>query len=311
MHTKNITPWTHSHAFAAADSGNERRIGIVAIVTAVTMAVEIVAGLAYGSMALLADGWHMGTHVAAMGISLFAYRYARHHAQDPRFTFGTGKVGVLGGYSSAIVLAVVALVMAGESVLRFFTQPVIYFDQAIVVAVAGLVVNLLSALLLRGGAHHHHHHDHGDKDHGHVHDHNFRAAYLHVVADALTSVLAIIALVLAKKLGYIWLDPLMGIVGSALIARWAYGLLKDTGHILLDVAVEQNLLKSIRSVIEAGTTDRVSDLHVWKVGPSDYSAIVSIVSDHSQGANHYRKMLSGIEELSHINVEVNECLENS
>lgn len=304
---RNIAPWLHAHEFAAADGGNERRIGVVAVVTAVTMVVEIVAGFVFGSMALLADGWHMGTHVAALGISLFAYGYARRHTRDPRFTFGTGKVGVLGGFTSAVVLGIVALLMAGESTVRFFTKSVILFDQAIIVAIAGLIINLVSALILRGGGHHHHGHDADGEAHEHVHDHNFTAAYLHVVADALTSVLAIIALVTAKIMGYVWLDPLMGLVGSALIARWAWGLLKDTGHILLDVAVEQDMLKSIRSAIETASVDRVSDLHVWKVGPSDYSAIVSVVSDNPRGPDHYKCLLAGIRDLSHVNVEVHDC----
>jgi len=304
MHTRNITPWLHTHEFAAVDSGNERRITVVAALTAVTMVVEIVAGFICGSMALLADGWHMGTHVAALGISVFTYRYARHHAHDPRFTFGTGKVGVLGGFASAVALAVVALVMAGESVQRFFTRPVIYFDQAIVVAVAGLLVNVVSAVFLRSGSAHEHF---VGSDHGHVHDHNLRAAYLHVVADALTSVLAIAALALAKVSGYVWLDPLMGIVGSTMIARWSYGLLRDTGHILVDAAVEREILQSVRSAIESGNADRVSDLHVWKVGPSDYAAIVSVVSDQPKPTGYYRDLLADIAGLSHVSVELQEC----
>lgn len=308
MHTHNMTPWLHSHEFAAVDGRNERRITVVAAVTALTMVVEVVAGFYCGSMALLADGWHMGTHVAALCISVFAYRYARRNARNPRFTFGTGKVGVLGGFTSAVVLAVVALVMAGESVQRFFTKPVIYFDQAIVVAVAGLLVNVFCAFLLGGGTHHHHGHGSGSK-HEHVHDHNFTAAYVHVVADAFTSVLAIVALVVAKTAGYVWLDPLMGLVGSAMIARWAWGLIRDTGHILLDAAVEPDILRSVRSAIESGSDDRVSDLHVWKVGPSDYAAIVSVVSDKPESSGHYKRLLAGIDGLSHINVEVNQCRE--
>ncbi|MDD5677141.1 MAG: CDF family Co(II)/Ni(II) efflux transporter DmeF [Kiritimatiellae bacterium] len=303
-HTSDIVPWLHTHEFVTVDSGNERRIIIVAVVTAVTMAVEITAGFIFGSMALLADGWHMGTHMAALGISVFAYRYARHHARDLRFTFGTGKVGVLGGFASAVVLAVVAFIMAAESGQRFFKMPVIYFDQAIIVAAAGLLVNLLSAVLLRSGSAHGHI---AGADHGHVHDHNLRAAYFHVLADALTSVLAIIALALAKVLGYLWLDPLMGLVGSALIVRWSYGLLRDTGHILVDAAVEQNLLKCMREAIESGNTDRVCDLHVWNVGPSNYAAIVSVVSDHPKPIEHYKALLAGVKGLSHISVEVNEC----
>jgi len=306
MHTRNITPWLHNHEFAAVDTGNERRIAIVAVVTAVTMVVEIVAGVMCGSMALLADGWHMGTHVAALGISVFAYRYARRHSRDPQFTFGTGKVGVLGGFASAVVLTVVAVAMAGDSVQRFFRMPAIRFDQAIAVAVAGLLVNIVSAVLLRGGAAHRHH---AGPDHGHIHDHNLRAAYVHVASDALTSILAIVALVLAKEFGYTWLDPLMGIVGSAMIARWSFALIRDTGHILVDAAVERETLQAMRSAVESGNGDRVSDLHVWKVGPDDHAAIVSIVSDRPQPADHYKKLLAGVHGLSHISVEVHECRE--
>lgn len=306
MHTRDLGPWRHQHDFAAVDSHNERRISIVTVLTAVTMVVEIVAGLICGSMALLADGWHMGTHVAALGISVLAYRYARRHARDPRFTFGTGKVGVLGGFASAIALAVVALLMAGESVQRFFTRPVIHFDQAIMVAVGGLLVNLISAALLQGRSAE----KHGEgSSHGPVHDHNFRGAYLHVLADALTSVLAISALTLGKVFGYVWLDPLMGLVGSALIAAWSYGLLRDTGHILVDAVPDQGMVQSMRSAIEAGSTDRVSDLHVWKVGPSDYAAIVSIVSDDPKPVEHYRDVLAHIEGVSHLTVEVRQCRE--
>lgn len=303
MHTRDLSQWLHCHDFAAVDSHNEGRISVVTALTAVTMVVEIVAGLIYGSMALLADGWHMGTHVAALGISVLAYRYARRHARDPRFTFGTGKVGVLGGFASAIALAVVALLMAGESVQRFLTRPVIHFDQAILVASAGLLVNLISAALLQAQTHG------GGSNHGQVHDHNFRGAYLHVLADALTSVLAIGALTLGKVFGYVWLDPLMGLVGSVLIAAWSYGLLRDTGHILVDAVPDPGMLQSLRSAIESRSTDRVSDLHVWKVGPSDYAAIVSIVSDDPKPVEHYRRLLSHIEGISHLTVEVSRCQE--
>jgi cation diffusion facilitator family transporter len=303
-HTTNLDPWTHKHEFAVVDEGNERRTLVVVGLTAAMMVVEVGAGFLYGSMALLADGWHMGTHVAALGISVFAYRYARRHARDPRFTFGTGKVGVLGGFASAVALAIVALLMAAESGLRFFTRPAIRFDEAIFVAVVGLAVNVASAAILVGS------HPRGEHSHahgGHRHDPNLRAAYLHVVADAFTSVLAIVALTLAKFLGQSWPDPLMGLVGSGMIARWSYGLLRDTGRILMDGDVEKGLLDSIRSAIEAGGDDRVSDLHVWKVGPSAYAAIVSVVTGSPQRPDHYRGLLAHIKGLSHISIEVHLC----
>jgi cation diffusion facilitator family transporter len=305
MHTENLGPWKHTHEFAVVDAANERRTAIVVGLTAAMMVVEVAAGVLYGSMALLADGWHMGTHVAALGISLFAYRYARRHATDPRFTFGTGKVGVLGGFASAVALAVVALLMAAESVQRFFARPAIRFDEAIIVALIGLAVNVVSAIILGGGRAHDQSHNHSP----HAHDHNLRAAYLHVVADALTSVFAVIALTLGKFLGQVWLDPLMGIVGGAVIARWSYGLLRDTGHILLDAAVQKDLLHSIRSAIESLEDNRLSDLHVWKVGPNSYAAIVCVVTKHPRPPDHYRDLLARIEGLSHISVEVQCCSE--
>jgi len=310
MHTENLDPWKHTHEFAAVDEGNERRTVVVVALTATMMVVEVAAGSLYGSMALLADGWHMGTHVAALGISVFAYRYARRHATDPCFTFGTGKVSVLGGFASAVALAVVALLMVAESLQRFFTRPVIRFDEAIFVAVVGLAVNLISAIILgRGHARANHAHGHLEP-HGHpqhAQDHNLRAAYLHVIADALTSVLAIIALTLGKFLGQVWLDPLMGIVGGAMIASWSYGLLRDTGRILLDAPVERDLFHSIRSTIETGGDDKLSDLHIWKVGPNTYAVIISVVTRHPLPPDHYRNLLAHIEGLSHISVEVQRC----
>ena len=269
------------------------------------MVVEIVAGFLYGSMALLADGWHMATHVAALAISVLAYRYARRHAEDSRFTFGTGKVGVLGGFASAVTLAVVAFLMAAESVHRFFETPTIQFDRAILVAVIGLVVNVASALILQNPFEHRH------EGHAHSHDHNLRAAYLHVVADALTSVLAIIALVLGKLWGHTWLDPLMGLVGGFMIARWSWGLLRDTGHILVDSTGSRELLAAVRSAIESDADNRVSDLHVWNVGPNDYAVIVSVVSDQPRTPEHYKEFLAHIEGLSHISVEVHRCEQES
>ena len=230
MHEHSLDRWQHNHDFAVKNEKGERRTLYVLILTAITMVVEIIAGSVYGSMALLADGWHMGTHVAAFMITNFAYRFSRKNADNPTFAFGTGKVNVLGGFASAVALAVVALVMLIESLNRIVDPHVIAFNQAIAVACIGLFINLISAFLLKDNHSHHHHH-------GHEHDHNLRAAYLHVIADAMTSVLAIIALVSGKYLGWNWLDPVMGIVGAIIITRWSYGLLKQTGPILLDASI--------------------------------------------------------------------------
>jgi cation diffusion facilitator family transporter len=300
--TDSPDPWSHSHEFAPVDASHERRTSIVVVLTAVTMLVEVAAGMIYGSMALLADGWHMGTHVLALAIAVFAYRYARRHAVNARFTFGTGKVGVLGGFSSAITLAIVALLMVVESTHRLVVRAPIQFNQSIVVAVIGLLVNMASALILERG----HEHEHAPgKHHGHKHDPNLKAAYIHVLADALTSVLAIVALLLGKFAGMVWMDPVMGLLGGALIARWSFGLLHDTGAILLDAAVDEKGVAAIRKAIESDAGSRVSDLHVWKVGPNDDAAIVSIVTDHPKPATHYKGLLARIPNLSHITVEIN------
>lgn len=239
MHKYDLNKWQHEHDFAVINELGEQRTKLVLALTAVTMTVEIAAGLLFGSMALLADGWHMGTHVAAFFITIFAYRYARKHAHDPDFTFGTGKVSILGGFASSIALAVVAMVMAIESIQRLYSPEEIYFNQAIIVAAIGLVVNIASALLLdikhdHGHSHHGHHDEHSG--HNHHHDHNLRAAYFHVLADALTSLLAIVALLSGKYFGWGWLDPTMGIVGAMVITYWAYGLIKETGPVLLTAA---------------------------------------------------------------------------
>lgn len=291
-------PGAHSHEFSGVDPRHERQTSIVVVLTAVTMVVEIAAGSHYGSMALLADGWHMGTHVLALAIAVFAYRFAHRHAAAARFTFGTGKVGVLGGFASAVTLAIVALLMAVESVHRLLTRSPIQFNQAILVAIVGLLVNLASALILDRG--------HGrDRRHAHARDPNLRAAYLHVLADALTSVLAIGALLAGKYAGMPWLDPVMGIVGGILIARWSYVLLRDTGAILLDAAVDRTAVSAIRAAIEADGESRVSDLHVWKVSPDADAAIVSVVTASSRSASHYKALLAGVQGLSHVTVEVN------
>lgn len=304
MPTHSVENWQHSHEFSVKNEKGERRTQYVLILTAVTMIVEIVAGSVYGSMALLADGWHMGTHVAAFVIAIFAYRYARRHADDPAYAFGTGKVNVLGGFASAVALAVVALVMLVESLQRLFDPHVIHFNEAIVVASIGLFVNLISALLLKEDHSHAHHHE---QDHHHQHDHNLRAAYLHVLADAMTSLLAIVALVTGKYLGWSWLDPVMGMVGAVIITRWSYGLLKQTSPILLDASIEDEYQQAIKEVIEGDADNRISDLHIWKIGANHYAAIIALVTHQPNSTEYYKGLLSQFHKLAHITIEVNEC----
>ncbi len=320
MYRHPVDSWQHDHLFHLDAREGERRTRLVVILTAVMMVVEIGAGLLSGSMALLADGWHMGTHVAALGISVFAYRYARRHAESPQYSFGTGKVGALGGFASAVALAVVALLMGMESIARLLSPEAIHFDEAILVAVVGLVVNLVSARVLHGAEEDHHDHGH-DEDHdeehhhahghGHHHDHNLRAAYLHVLADALTSVLAIVALLAGKLLGWVWMDPLMGLVGAALITRWGYGLVRETSGILLDSTGDEAVLRGIRAAIEGDGDNQIADLHLWRVGPRDFGAIISLVTHHPQDPQYYKDLLSHVPHLGHLTVEVNRCREES
>jgi cation diffusion facilitator family transporter len=288
----------HSTELHDGHEHGERRVYTVLGLTVVTMFLEIITGLLFNSMALTADGWHMGTHAAAFGITLFAYRYARKHARNPRFSFGTGKVSVLGGFASAVALAVVALLMAAESLHRILEPREIRFDEAILVAVLGLAVNLVSAFLLRDE--HHHEHDHGHQHH----DHNLKAAYFHVLADALTSVTAIIALTFGRFFGWTILDPLMGIVGSLVITRWAVGLLKETSGILLDGSAEPDLLKKVRDAVEAQDGCTVSDLHIWAVAPGRHAVILAVTTREPRTAEEIRALLSEIPHLIHINVEV-------
>jgi len=300
MHRYTLKEWQHGHDFAVIHEHGERRTLQVLVLTAITMIVEIAAGTAFGSMALLADGWHMGTHVAAFMITIFAYHYARKHAGSPKFTFGTGKVSVLGGFASAVALAVVALVMMAESVHRMFQPQPISFNEAIGVAGLGLLINIISALLLQDR------HDH-DHDEHHHHDHNLKAAYLHVLADALTSVLAIVALISGKFLGWNWLDPVMGVVGAAVITRWSYSLLRETSPILLDGSIAEDYQAAIKKTIESADDNRIADIHVWRVGPADYAAIISIVTHYPQNSDHYKKMLADFSKLSHITMEIHGC----
>ncbi len=300
MHDRSLDDWRHDHVFLGArHARNERRTWIVIALTAVMMVAEIVAGVVFGSMALLADGFHMATHAGALLISALAYLYARRNARDRRFTFGTGKMGDLAGFASAVILGVVALLIAWESLVRVMNPVSIRFDEAIAVAVLGLVVNLVSAWLLHDGHHHHHGHDHGhhhhhEHDHGHGdhhRDHALRSAYLHVLADALTSVLAIVALVAGRAYGWVWMDPLMGVVGAVVIARWSIGLMRDTGSVLLDAVPDDGLPASIRTRLEENG-DRVADLHLWRVGPGHMAAIVSIVSDNPGSPASYKARLA-------------------
>ncbi|MBU2500695.1 CDF family Co(II)/Ni(II) efflux transporter DmeF [bacterium] len=302
----------HDHVFGQDQPRpGERRTVIVIVITAVTMAVEIVAGLAYGSMALLADGLHMGSHAAALGLALFAYIYARRRARDEGFSFGTGKVNSLAGFSGAIVLAGFAVVMLVESIGRFLNPVDIVFDQAIYVAVAGLVVNGASMLIL--GGHHenhdHHHHDghthddHTHEDHAHE-DHNLRSAYLHVLADALTSVLAIVALLAGKYLGAVWLDPVMGVLGAVLVIRWARGLLLQSGRVLLDRQAPLAIRQRVSEALEEGGKNRIYDLHVWAIGPGYYAVEAAIEAGEPQDPGYYRRLLPEGLGLKHATVEV-------
>lgn len=291
----------NNHDFHHGHEKGERRTLLVLLLTIVTMVVEIIAGLTFNSMALTADGWHMATHAAAFGIAIFTYRYARKHAHNPQFSFGTGKVSVLGGFASAVGLAVVALLMAAESVHRLLDPQEIRFNEAIIVAVIGLLVNLASALLLKG-EHHHHGHDHDHHDHHE--DHNLKAAYFHVLADMLTSVAAIIALVFGRTFGWVVLDPLMGIVGALVITRWALGLLKDTSGILLDGSVDPAVLESVRTAVEAESDCSVTDLHVWAVAPGHLATIIAVETSRPLNADHIKALLADIPHLVHINVEI-------
>ncbi|MBI5579680.1 MAG: CDF family Co(II)/Ni(II) efflux transporter DmeF [Deltaproteobacteria bacterium] len=302
MHIHTLQRWQHNHRFHLEQAHGERSTRRVMVLTLGMMVIEIAAGMAFGSMALLADGWHMGTHAVALGITALAYYFARRHADNPHFSFGTGKVGELGGFASAVVLAVIALIMAAESVQRLITPQTIHFNQAIAVAVAGLIVNVASAYMLQDR----HAHDHAAGP-AHHRDHNLRAAYLHVLADALTSVLAIAALLTGKAFGWVWMDPLMGITGAAIITRWSYGLMLDTGKILLDRDVNPRVLADITARMEAEADNRVADIHVWRLSTHSLAVIVSIVTHFPRPPAHYKQLLAGLPEIEHVTVEVIPC----
>ena len=304
MHAHSLSTWRHEHVFLGeAHQRNERRTWAVVGLTAAMMVAEIVGGTVFGSMALLADGWHMSTHAGALAIGAGAYRYARRHARDPRFAFGTGKLGDLAGFTSAIVLAMVSLGIAYESVMRLFQPVAIHYGEATAIAVVGLAVNLLSARLLWDD-HHHDHHDH--EGHHHHHDHNLRSAYWHVLADAFTSVLAIAGLLAAWSWGWTRLDPAIGIFGALVIAHWSWRLMRQSGAVLLDAAPNAVLERAIRNRLERNH-DRIADLHVWRLGPGHHGAIVSLVSDEPESVEAYKARLSDVPHLSHVTIEVHRC----
>jgi cation diffusion facilitator family transporter len=301
--TPQASRFAHDHVFlGASHDENARRTLWVVALTFVMMIGEIAAGYITGSMALLADGFHMATHAGALGIAAAAYGFARRNANNARYSFGTGKVGDLAGFASAMVLGLVAIGIAGESVYRLFQPTTVAFTEATVIAVVGLAVNIASAFLLAGD-HGHHGHDHGHSHgHHHHHDNNLRSAYVHVLADALTSVLAIAALLAGRYLGWVWLDPVMGIVGAIVIAKWAIGLMRDSAAVLLDVT-DEHVADEIRELLESSDDVRISDLHVWQVGPQARAAIVSVVAAANVSADTIRERLAPVHELSHLTVE--------
>jgi cation diffusion facilitator family transporter len=312
MQPLDIRPYVHTHQFNEGNPLAEKNTLRVVVITAVMMVVEIIGGYALNSMALLADGWHMSSHALALGLSATAYALARRLAEDQRFAFGTWKIEVLGGYSSALLLAVVAALMLFQSAERLYSPSPIHYDEAIVIAMIGLAVNLLCAWLLKDG-HHAHGHDHAhvrDDSGDHAHDHrhhdiNLRSAYLHVVADAATSMLAVGALVGGKFLGAAWLDPVMGIVGAGLVGNWAYGLLKQSGRVLLDAEMDHPVVQEIRDVVAQDfPTLAISDLHVWRVGKGHYACVLALVGSAPVTADEVRRSLAVHEEIAHVSVEV-------
>ena len=333
-HAHDLSPWQHSHQFDTGNRKGEARTRWVLAITLVTMAAEIFGGWWTGSMALLADGWHMGTHALALGVATLAYALARRHASDARYTFGTWKIEVLGSFASALVLGLVAVGIVFESGLRLWKAEPLSAQTALIVAVFGLLVNLVSAWLLHGADDHGHQHgaeksahaahevkhDHG---HGHGHDHvhagqhkpatqtghdlNLRAAYVHVLADALTSVLAIAALSAALWLGWWWLDPLVGMLGAVVIGAWAVGLMRESAAVLLDREMDNPLTQQIRERLESDGDAKVADLHVWRVGRNQFAVIACVVADAPLAPASYRDRLSALTSVAHLSLEVNRC----
>ena len=303
---KSPSPRIHSHQFDEGNPLAQKRILLAAILTALMMLLEVIGGWIFNSMALLADGWHMSSHMLALGLAYMAYRAARHYAQDRRFSFGTWKIEILAGYSSAILLLVVAAFMALHSAERLFNPVEIHYSQAIPIAILGLIVNLICAWLLHDG-HHHHDHHHGAADaHEHHHDLNQKAAFLHVVADAVTSVLAIIALAAGKFMGWDFLDAALGIAGSVLVARWAVGLIKETGKTLLDAEMDHPVVQEIREALDGlPVPAQITDLHVWKVARGQFSCILALEVEHALTADQVRRALAVHAEIAHVSVEIN------
>jgi len=322
MHTHSIKNFRHTHVFLGdAHERNERKTWAVIAICTAMMVTEIVSGLWFGSVALIADGLHMSTHAGALLIAALAYTYSRRYVDDVRLAFGTGKLGDLAAFTSAIALAMIALFIGYESVERLIDPVPIAFNQAIPIAMLGLGVNLLSAFLLRddhhhhhGSAHDHHHahdHPHEDQDHAHVsdqvhRDHNLRAAFVHVMADAAVSVLVIVGLVAGRQFGWIWMDPLMGLVATVVILSWSWTLVRSAGAVLLDVCPDPALVRKITSRLEQGS-DRVSDLHLWRLGPGHLAAVISVVTHEPHAPDHYKRRLGGLTDLSHVTIEVLPC----
>jgi len=312
MHVRDLSPWTHEHIFDEGSQAAERGTRAVMWITAAMMIVEIVAGWWFNSMALLADGWHMSSHAVAIGLSAFAYAAARRYARDSRFAFGTWKIEILGGFASAIFLLGVAALMVFSSFERIFSPQPIHYQEAMIVAALGLAVNVVCAMIL-GKSHDHHHHGEHEHDHDHEqhHDLNLKSAYVHVIADAATSVLAIIALGGGWFYGWSWLDPVMGIVGAVLVAIWAKNLLTETGKVLLDREMDHAIVEEIREAVESGPEagdTRITDLHVWRVGKRAYSCALSVVThNETLTPQHVHEQLAQHEEIVHATIEVHQC----
>jgi cation diffusion facilitator family transporter len=310
MHSHSIDDFRHAHMFLGeAHERNERKVWIVIAICAAMMALEIVGGVWFGSVALIADGLHMSTHAGALLIAALSYTYARRYAQHSRLAFGTGKLGDLAAFTSAIVLAMIALLIGYESVGRLLRPVPIAFNEASPIAALGLCINLLTAYLLRDDhdhQHHEHHHDDHAHDDGYRRDHNLRAAFVHVMADAAVSVLVIAGLLAARQLGWLWMDPLMGLVATIVILNWSWSRVQSAGAVLLDASPDGALAPTIRSRLETGG-DRIADLHLWRLGPGHIAAIISLVSDHPQSPAAYKQRLSDLPALSHVTVEVEPC----
>ena len=327
MNSDSISQWQHTHVFGQDQiRSGERRTLLVIIITGIMMVGEITAGIIFGSMALTADGIHMGSHMVGLGITFFAYIYARKHAQDQLYSFGTGKVNALAGYSSAMILIFIAFFMAYESIVRVINPVEIQYNQAIFIAVVGLIVNGVSMLIL-GEKNHSHGHEHDDHhnydqnhdghhshDHDHAHigsgdDHNLKSAYIHVLTDAMTSVLAIVALLAAKYFKLVWMDPLMGIVGASLVIRWSVGLIQGTTKVLLDHQSPAEIQQRITEILESYKDTKVSDLHIWSIGPGIYSSEISVVTNYPDSPNKYKDMIPHDSGIVHTTVEVHSCLD--